>query len=45
MAMYVICLSCVDECDCVEMEEKQVIVEEVRIEEPYPVPALQIIEI
>lgn len=44
MAIYVICLTCVDECSCVEVEEKEV-VEEVRIEEPYPVPALQIIEV
>lgn len=45
MAIYVICLICPDECSCVEVEEKKKIVEEIIIEEPYDVPALQIIEI
>ena len=44
MAIYVICLSCEDDCSCVEVEEKEVIVEEVKVEEYYPEPALQIIE-
>ena len=45
MAMYVICLTCPDECDCVEVEEKEAVVEEIKIEDPLPEPTLQIIEI
>lgn len=45
MAMYVICLACPDECSCVEVEEKEIVVEEIKIEDPYPEPILQIIEI